>query len=120
MTEIYEHYEQNLLEVERTRLAAQCQKLYNDNVRPHAPGRRFFSKKMIATHFEEHAPTPAIIRAIEFRTHNFTLNALRKNELFKRNPKGRVKVEQSTYRLYMQVSKERKDLMGHLFMGKSK
>lgn len=116
--EYRQHYEDNVLEVERTRLAAQTQALFKRKVYRYLDNPRYYTKRMIAEHHEEHAPTPAIIRATEFRTLNKALKVLRNGGLFQKNQNDEMSVEPKLMRLYITIMKERNSVMNELFNGR--
>lgn len=111
-----QHYQDNLMYVSRPRLSKQVQKLYNMKVKKNTDAKRIYTARNISRHFEQHAPTPAVLNAIDFRMYNKSMQILRKNKIFKKDTDtGTEDVDTAALRLYQQLAKARNDVQRQLF-----
>jgi hypothetical protein len=113
--EYRKHFEDNYLDVERTRLAGQVQKLYNLKVKPFNERTRVYTKRNISTHFEVHAPSPMILHAMDYRMMNFALKTMREEAIFQKDQDGNVTVKPKEMNTYLKVMKERNLVMNKLY-----
>jgi hypothetical protein len=113
-----DHYIENCHAVEPRRLTRQVQRIFNRRVRRFTDDRKPYLKRMIAKHFEEHEIIPEVIRGKELRNLNYALKVMRENSIYRKDQEGRVSLDPSQMRLYMQIMNQRNALMDKVFSSK--
>jgi hypothetical protein len=118
LVSLHKHYADNSLHVEETRKCTQVSGLYDKTLRQHNTHHKPLVPKMVHQHYTQHAPTPAVLNAQEFHVFNTALSAIRSNMIFEIDRAGKVTVDPSNLRLYMQVKGERDKVAKALFNAK--